>query len=223
MSSDEHSTNENHSSSSPINLLKKSKKSRSSKTATFNDGVGIIYLNVGGTLFATTKETLTKEPNSMLSAMFSGNYSSRRDYSGAYFIDRDATYFHCILNYLRDGAIELTTVEHELRQLLREASFFQIQGLINDIERHLDQLHKRHDTGEYAVAYLGGYGKSAQIYTKDTGGGFSSSCTTLNKLAAEGYHIEGVASGAEGHYYAILRTNRSDSDLIKKTKSLINS
>lgn len=25
------------------------------------------------------------------------------------------------------------------------------------------------DKGEYAVVYLGGYGKSAQIYTKDTG------------------------------------------------------
>jgi len=53
---------------------------------------------------------------------------------------------------------------------------------------------------------LGGYGKSAQIYTKETGGGFSESCVTLNKLAAEGYSIEGVASGANGHYYAILRT-----------------
>jgi hypothetical protein len=41
----------------------------------------------------------------------------------------------------------------------------------------------------------------------DTAGGFSETCVTLNKLAAEGYQIEGVASGTNGHYYAILRTN----------------
>jgi hypothetical protein len=205
---------------------KKPKRSKKvSKISAYNDEIGIIYLNVGGTLFATTKETLTKDANCMLGAMFSGNYSpSRRDYNGAYFIDRDAKHFGTILNFLRDGSVELSEHEHELRQLHREASFFQVQGLLRQIEQALEHIQKSRDgTGEYAVAYLGGYGKSAQIYTKDTGGGFSSSCITLNKLAAEGYHIEGVASGAEGHYYAILRTDKANSELIKKTKNLITS
>lgn len=107
--------------------------------------------------------------------------------------------------------------EHQLKQLLREAQYYQIEGLIKLIEETLSIIienyekkkkvyneiyylyKKKKKQGQYAIVYLGGYGKSAQIYTKDTGGGFSESCITLNKLAAEGYHIEGVASGANGN------------------------
>eukprot|EP01118_Nematostelium_gracile_P003855 TRINITY_DN1447_c0_g1_i1.p1 TRINITY_DN1447_c0_g1~~TRINITY_DN1447_c0_g1_i1.p1 ORF type:complete len:324 (-),score=92.17 TRINITY_DN1447_c0_g1_i1:40-1011(-) len=178
------------------------------------DSHGIVELNVGGKLFSTTMMTLRKDPDSMLYAMFSGVYKSKKDKNGAYFIDRDGTYFRYILNYLRDGAVDLMNEESKLRQLLREAQYYQIMGLISDIEEVLQIKNKTKDLdkkGQYAVAYLGGYGKSAQIYTKDTGGGFSETCVTLNKLAAEGYSIEGVASGANGHYYAVLRT-KSDTD-----------
>lgn len=172
--------------SSSNNSLKVSKKV--SKVSAFNDSVGIIYLNIGGTLFATSRETLTKNnTSSMLSAMFSGNFSSRRDYNGAYFIDRDSTYFPYILNFLRDGIVDLPDDEYQIRRLHREALFYQIDGLIKQIEESLELLQRKTDThGEYAVAYLGGYGKSSQIYSKDTSGGFSSSCVTLNTLATEG-------------------------------------
>jgi len=171
----------------------------------------IIHLNVGGKIFATTLETLTRDPNSMLGAMFSGLYRSKKDRNGAHFIDRDGKLFRYILNYLRDGSVELSHELQELRQILVEAQFYQIQGLINHIKETLAKVEQERNLkgGQYAVVYLGGYGKSAQIYTKDTGGGFSESCNTLNKLAQQGYHVEGVASGAEGHYYAILRTHEN--------------
>jgi hypothetical protein len=65
------------------------------------DKYGIINLNIGGKLYATTLETLRKDSNSMLYAMFSGLYKVTKDGNGAYFIDRDGKYFRYILNYLR--------------------------------------------------------------------------------------------------------------------------
>jgi len=172
------------------------------------DKHGIIHLNVGGMHYATTLETLRNDSNSMLYAMFSGLYKVTKDDNGAYFIDRDGKYFRYILNYLRDGAVELSKKDTELKQILREAQYFGLDGLINEIQQMLELVQTDSTKkGQYAVVYLGGYGKSAQIYTKETCGGFSESCLTLNRLAAEGYHIEGVASGANGHYYAVLRTN----------------
>ena len=60
-------------------------------------------LSVGGVLFETSIETLKSDPDSMLSAMFSGRHNVTKDEDGRYFIDRDGTHFRYILNYLRDG------------------------------------------------------------------------------------------------------------------------
>lgn len=64
----------------------------------------IIRLNVGGVLFTTLRSTLCSVPGSMLEAMFSGRFGSpsTRDETGAYFLDRDPTYFSFVLSYLRD-------------------------------------------------------------------------------------------------------------------------
>lgn len=63
----------------------------------------IVNLNVGGTKFTTTLSTLTKTPNSMLAAMFSGRFAATTDEKNRFFIDRDGKHFGTILNYLRDG------------------------------------------------------------------------------------------------------------------------
>ena len=53
-----------------------------------------IKLNVGGKLYKTTLDTLRKDPDSMLCAMFSGRFELKADEEdGAYFIDRDAELF----------------------------------------------------------------------------------------------------------------------------------
>ena len=53
-----------------------------------------IKLNVGGKIYKTTLDTLQKDPDSMLSAMFSGRHELRKDEEdGAYFIDRDGKLF----------------------------------------------------------------------------------------------------------------------------------
>ena len=70
-----------------------------------------ILLNVGGHRFTTSLQTLTKDPNSMLAAMFSGKFEMEPSEDGAFFIDRDGTHFRFILNYLRNGKLTLP-VQH---------------------------------------------------------------------------------------------------------------
>ena len=62
----------------------------------------VVTLDVGGTKYRTTLSTLTKYPDSMLGAMFSGRHNLPQQEDGSYFIDRDGEVFKYILMYLRD-------------------------------------------------------------------------------------------------------------------------
>ena len=55
---------------------------------------GTIRLDVGGKIYKTTLDTLRKDPDSMLYAMFSGRFELKADErDGTYFIDRDGKLF----------------------------------------------------------------------------------------------------------------------------------
>ncbi|CAH1782827.1 unnamed protein product [Owenia fusiformis] len=91
-----------------------------------------IKLDIGGHIFTTSVMTLTKDPDSMLAAMFSGRHRLKEEKDGSHFIDRDGTHFRYILNYLRDGGVQEGTLpknENVWRELLTEAEYYQIEGL----------------------------------------------------------------------------------------------
>ena len=73
-------------------------KKRIASTKNFESTVS---LNVGGHLFTTTTQTLTRFPDTLLGEMFSGCHALVEDKNGAYFIDRDGRNFYEILNFLR--------------------------------------------------------------------------------------------------------------------------
>eukprot|EP01006_Ploeotia_vitrea_P051263 TRINITY_DN67542_c7_g3_i1.p1 TRINITY_DN67542_c7_g3~~TRINITY_DN67542_c7_g3_i1.p1 ORF type:complete len:403 (+),score=53.06 TRINITY_DN67542_c7_g3_i1:93-1211(+) len=60
-----------------------------------------VELNVGGTVFTTTKQTLMAEPNSFFHGMVSSGVWQPDPSTGQFFIDRDPQFFKEILNYLR--------------------------------------------------------------------------------------------------------------------------
>ena len=93
-----------------------------------------VELNVGGKHFTTSVQTLRKDPNSMLAAMFSGKFDTKPSKDGSFFIDRDGTHFRFILNYLRDGELILPEGETALKQLRKEVEFYQIQGIVDELK-----------------------------------------------------------------------------------------
>ncbi|GFN97158.1 BTB/POZ domain-containing protein kctd3 [Plakobranchus ocellatus] len=95
------------------------------------DGCGsseIVHLNVGGTRFSTSRQTLTWNPNTFFTSLLSGRISSHKDESGAIFIDRDPKVFSVILNFLRTKEIQIRNVD--LSALRHEAEFYGISILV---------------------------------------------------------------------------------------------
>ena len=93
-----------------------------------DSGQDIIHLNVGGTLYTTTRETLTKYPESRLHAMFKDNPTviCPKDERGNYFINRDGKTFQFILQFLSEESVLLTKYDNE-NLFLIEMSYFKIQ------------------------------------------------------------------------------------------------
>lgn len=99
----------------------------------------VIKLNIGGSKFTSSQSTLTKFPDSMLGAMFSGiavrgltcpgRYQLEKDEEGAYFIDRSGKHFEKILAFLRDGELFLPTDPQEIYELKKEAVYYGLDGL----------------------------------------------------------------------------------------------
>lgn len=94
-------------------------------------GLGNKYvrINVGGTLFYTTLQVLTRQ-NSMLKAMFSGKKEVFTDKEGWILIDRSGKHFGSILCYLRDGTVAVPKGRQAVEELLAEAKYYLIQGLV---------------------------------------------------------------------------------------------
>ncbi len=146
----------------------------------------IITLNVGGHLHTTSLTTLTKYPDSMLGAMFSGRMTSAKDHQGNYVIDRDGTLFRFILNFLRTSTLSLPEDFRELESLAKEAEFYQINELVEIIREQ-----QKMDTSLPAIVTLnvGGY-----LYT--------TSLTTLTKYPDSmlGAMFSGRMPSAQDHH-----------------------
>ncbi|XP_063008250.1 BTB/POZ domain-containing protein KCTD3 [Melospiza melodia melodia] len=88
----------------------------------------IIQLNVGGTRFSTSRQTLMWIPDSFFSSLLSGRISTLKDETGAIFIDRDPAAFAPILNFLRTKELDLRGVS--INVLRHEAEFYGITPLV---------------------------------------------------------------------------------------------
>ncbi|WRX24331.1 Pentapeptide repeat - like 5 [Theobroma cacao] len=113
-----------------------------------SDLSSLIRLNIGGKKFCTTIDTLTcREPESMLAAMFSGRHTLCQDSEKGYvFVDRDGKHFRHILNWLRDGVVP-TLTDSGYSELIREAEYYQLLGLIEGISSVLNKRKEDDDLG----------------------------------------------------------------------------
>ena len=124
----------------------------------------IIDLNVGGTRFQTSRQTLTADTNSMLAKMFDpeSSFSApgvKKD--GAYFLDRNPVHFGAVLDFLRSGHLEK---DCNVPALLKEASYFGLQGLeaaLQEVAKEKAQV----GTGDELLLNVGG---EIFVTSKDT-------------------------------------------------------
>jgi hypothetical protein len=116
--------------------------------------MSIIEINVGGTPYVTTRETLCRIKGTMLEKMFSGTLESTK-LGSAYFIDRDGTIFRYILQYLRDGdAWNPPTDLDCVQEILREARFFCLNPLIQRLEAIVDTVRPIDTSGSAFVVMV---------------------------------------------------------------------
>ncbi|XP_030649548.1 BTB/POZ domain-containing adapter for CUL3-mediated RhoA degradation protein 1 [Chanos chanos] len=109
-------------------------------------GSKYVKLNVGGCLHYTTIQTLSKE-DSLLRSMCDGSTEVTIDSEGWVVVDRCGRHFNLVLNFLRDGTVPLPETTRELEEVLKEAQYYQLQGLV---QHCLSTLQKRRDVYEGA-------------------------------------------------------------------------
>jgi hypothetical protein len=110
----------------------------------------VVTLNIGGVMYTTTRSTLTKYPDSMLGAMFGGQFvPTACDNQGNYFIDRDGYMFRHILNFLRTVRLCLPQGFKDFDLLEAEADFYQIPALIVAIKEMRCPPDKERQKGYY--------------------------------------------------------------------------
>ncbi|XP_024400782.1 uncharacterized protein [Physcomitrium patens] len=104
-----------------------------------------IVVNVGGTCFETSRQTLCLDSKSMFSTWLSRHHTN----NCTLWIDRDAERFRHVLNYLRNGTVWLNDIP-SLHGLREEADFFGLEGLkslcddlVQDLEKKKEEKSKK--------------------------------------------------------------------------------
>ncbi|KAL4658348.1 BTB/POZ domain-containing adapter for CUL3-mediated RhoA degradation protein 1 [Arapaima gigas] len=102
-------------------------------------GSKYVKLNVGGSLHYTTVQTLSKE-DSLLHRMCTGAAPVTTDSEGWVVLDRSGRHFGLVLNFLRDGYVPLPESQRELEEVLAEAQYYRVQGLVQHCLAALKKL-----------------------------------------------------------------------------------
>ncbi|KAL3859929.1 hypothetical protein ACJMK2_010111 [Sinanodonta woodiana] len=94
-----------------------------------------VHIDVGGVIYTSSLDTLTKFPESRLARMFNGSIPIVLDsLKQHYFIDRDGKLFRYILNYLRSSRLIMPDNFDEIEQLYDEARYYDLKHMIQEIE-----------------------------------------------------------------------------------------
>lgn len=87
-----------------------------------------VHIDVGGTIYTSSLETLTKYPESKLAKLFNGQIPIVLDsLKQHYFIDRDGGMFRHILNFMRNSRLLIAEDFPDLELLLEEARYYEVE------------------------------------------------------------------------------------------------
>ncbi|KAF1767714.1 hypothetical protein GCK72_007673 [Caenorhabditis remanei] len=103
-----------------------------------NEPYDLRKLNVGGTIFHTTKYTL-KKFGGRLKRILDSKTKTATDENGDIFIDRSPKHFESILNYMRGGNIDLPDSLKELKEIREEARYYELTNLLKLCDELIDE------------------------------------------------------------------------------------
>ncbi|XP_069700949.1 BTB/POZ domain-containing protein Tiwaz isoform X2 [Periplaneta americana] len=143
-----------------------------------------VHIDVGGTIYTSSLETLTKYPESRLAKLFNGSIPIVLDsLKQHYFIDRDGGMFRHILNFMRNSRLLVPENFADLDLLLEEARYFDIAPMCRQLEQMKKERLKTCGSGP-------GGGNGGSITAKSAGAGRDS----------ENHQQEGAGAGTgAGH------------------------
>ncbi len=94
-----------------------------------------VHIDVGGCIYTSSLETLTKFNDSRLSKMFNGTIPIVLDtLKQHYFIDRDGKAFRYVLNFMRTGRLSLPVNFDDFETLIEEAKYYQLAEMVKQLE-----------------------------------------------------------------------------------------
>ncbi len=94
-----------------------------------------VHIDVGGQIYTSSLETLTRYPDSKLGKLFNGTIPIVLDsLKQHYFIDRDGHLFRHILNFMRSSRLLLPDSFDEYEALYEEARYYEINDMMEVIE-----------------------------------------------------------------------------------------
>ncbi|GAM27045.1 hypothetical protein SAMD00019534_102200 [Acytostelium subglobosum LB1] len=138
-------------------------------TDTGSSSRSLVKLNIGGTKYLTTRDTLLSAQSTFFTALLSGSCGNAMDSDGHYFIDRDGDIFAHILSYMRTGYFNASDHIQQRRALIyREADFYGIRSLISLLEP--------------ATCSAGGHHFVASITTRENRSPITNAITKANFL-----------------------------------------
>lgn len=110
-----------------------------------------VHIDVGGTIYTSSLETLTKFSESRLAKMFSGSIPIVLDsLKQHYFIDRDGQMFRHVLNFVRNSRLLLPEDFSDVDLLLEEAKYYDIVAMVKALEQlRLDRCIRNGHHGLY--------------------------------------------------------------------------
>jgi len=108
--------------------IEASHKERQQVLESNQDTEAAVEINIGGTIFQTSRYSLMRQPGSLLERLMAGRVPAPRDKHGRVFLDRDPKIFALLLNFLRSPKAPPVVNDGVTSQAInREAEFYGIR------------------------------------------------------------------------------------------------
>ncbi|XP_044733976.1 BTB/POZ domain-containing protein KCTD1 [Chrysoperla carnea] len=150
-----------------------------------------VHIDVGGTIYTSSLETLTKYPDSRLAKLFNGSIPIVLDsLKQHYFIDRDGGMFRHILNFMRNSRLLIPDNFSDIDLLLEEAKYFDIAPMIRQLEQLKKDRLKNGLTNNNNPSSISNNSNSGPVSTLPVRGGVVNTCVpNSSNLIGGNHHI----------------------------------